>query len=326
VSTSDDNKKVKRTSVSVGTFMEVGGRDLEMELVAGSKGLKRRIPEVAIHRPGLALTGFYNHFAEHRIQVLGMAEWAYLLSLTEEERTMRLRRFFECKLPCVILGRSKRPFPEMVELAEEFRTPVLRSRMITKHLINAATIIMENLSAPRAKAQGTMLEIQGIGVLIEGKPGMGKSETALALIRRGGALVSDDVTALRLDSAGAVMASAVDVTRFHMEIRGVGIVHVPSLFGVSSVRGEKLLELVVTLCRPGECELGGANLYAHGTRPFLGVEIPRVHIPIAPGRDIANVVEAAALDHKLRMLGHDAEKELDENLMALLQRGRNGSE
>ncbi len=319
-------KSVKRTSVSVGTFLDVGGRDLSVELVAGGKGLKRRIPEVAINRPGLALTGFYKSFPEHRIQVLGMAEYAYLLSLEAEERSMRLRRFFERKMPCVILGRSKRPFPELIELAEEFRTPVLRSKMITKHLITAATIIMENLTAPREKTQGTMLEIQGAGVLIEGKPGMGKSETALALIRRGGALVSDDVTALRLDSAGAVMASAVDVTRFHMEIRGVGIVHVPSLFGVASVRGEKRLELVVTLCKTGECALGAADLYAHGSRTFLGVDIPRVHIPIAPGRDIANVVEAAALDHKLRMLGHNAEKELDENLMALLQRGRNGSE
>ena len=325
MSTSDGNT-VKPTSVSVGTFLEVGGRDLSLELVAGEKGLKRRIPEVTINRPGLALTGFYKSFAEHRIQVLGMAEYAYLMSLEAEERATRLRRFFERKIPCVILGRSKRPFPEMVELAEEFKTPVLRSKLITKHLINAATIIMENLSAPRSKAQGTMLEIQGIGVLIEGKPGMGKSETALALIQRGGALVSDDITALRLDSAGAVMGAAVDVTRFHMEIRGVGIVHVPSLFGVSSVRGEKRLELVVTLCKPGECELGDASLYSHGTCRFMGVEIPRVHLPVAPGRDIANVVEAAAWDQKLRMLGHDAEKELDENLMALLQRGRNGSE
>ncbi len=321
-----DDKTAKRTTVTVGTFLEVGGRDLSMDLVAGEAGLKRRIPEVAINRPGLALTGFFKSFAEHRIQVLGLAEYAYLSSLEPKERTLRLRHFFERRIPCVILGRSKRPFPEMVELAEEFRTPVLRSRMITKHLITATTIIMENLSAPRTKAQGTMLEIQGTGVLIEGKPGMGKSETALALIQRGGALVSDDVTSLRLDSAGAVLASAVDVTRFHMEIRGVGIVHVPSLFGVSSVRGEKRLELVVTLCKPGECELGDADLYAHGSRNFLGVKIPRVHIPVAPGRDIANVVEAAALDHKLRVLGHDAEKELDENLMALLQRGRAGSE
>jgi HPr kinase/phosphorylase len=255
-----------------------------------------------------------------------MAEYSYLQSLAPDERSVRLRQFFARKMPCVILGRSKRPFREIVDLAEEFRTPVLRSKMITKHLINAATIILENLTAPRAKAQGTMLEIQGLGVLIEGKPGMGKSETALALIQRGGALVSDDITALRLDSAGSVLASAVDVTRFHMEIRGVGIVHVPSLFGVASVRGEKRLELVVTLCKFSEMETGNANLYTHGTRRFLGVEIPCVHIPIAPGRDIANVVEAAALDQKLRVLGHDAEKELDENLMALMQRGRNGSE
>ena len=320
------SKSVPRTSVSVRTFLEVGGRDLGMELVAGKAGLRRHIPEVAINRPGLALTGFYKSFPQHRVQVLGMAEYSYLLSLSAAERAARLRTFFERKIPCLILGRSKRPFPEIIELAEEFRTPVLRSKMITKHLINAATIILENLTAPRAKAQGTMLEIHGIGVLIEGKPGMGKSETALALIRRGGALVSDDITALRLDSAGSVLASPVDVTRFHMEIRGVGIVHVPSLFGVASVRGEKRLELVVSLCKPGELKLGAADLYAHETRSFLGVDIPRVHIPVAPGRDIANVVEAAALDQKLRVLGHDAEKELDENLMALLQRGRNGSE
>ena len=318
--------KIARTSVRVGTFFEVGGRDLGMELVAGEAGLNRRIPEVTINRPGLALTGFYSSFPQRRIQVLGLAEYSYLSSLDPALRAERLRAFFARKIPCVILGRSKRPFPEIMELAGEFKTPVFRSNMITKHLINTATIIMENLTAPRGKAQGTMLEIHGIGVLIEGKPGMGKSETALALIRRGGALVSDDVTSLRLDSAGSVLGSPVDVTRFHMEIRGVGIVHVPSLFGVASVRGEKRLELVVTLCKPGEVDLGDADLHSHGVRSLLGVDVPRVHIPVAPGRDIANVVEAAALDQKLRTLGHDAEKELDENLMALLQRGRNGSE
>jgi len=315
-----------RTGVTVGTLLEVGRRDLEIELVAGKAGLDRKIAEITINRPGLAMTGFFEHFPHRRLQVLGLAEYAYLSSMTESEQEERLRRFFERRIPCVVLARGKKDFPALVSLAEEFRTPLLRTRKVTKHFVNAATIVMENLTAPRVKAQGTMLEIQGIGVLIEGKPGMGKSETALALIRRGGALVSDDVTSLRLDSAGSVLGAAVDVTRFHMEIRGVGIVHVPSLFGVASVRGEKKLELVVTLCDPSECEPGGRNFSERGMRSFLGVAVPRVFIPVAPSRDIANVVEAAALDQKLRTLGHDAEKELDANLMALLSRGRDGSE
>ena len=317
---------INHTPVDVGTFLEVGGKDLKMELVAGKAGLGRRISERSINRPGLAMSGFFEHFPHRRIQVLGLAEHAYLASLPAEERVQRLRAFFKHKIPCAVLTRGKRSPPEISDLAEACRIPLLRSRMITKHFVNAATIVMENLTAPRMKAQGTMLEIQGIGVLIEGKAGMGKSETALALIQRGGALVSDDITALRLDSAGAIIAAAVDVTRYHMEIRGVGIVHVPSLFGVSSVRGEKKLELVVTLCQPGECEVGAENVYARSTRAFMGAEIPRVFIPVAPGRDIANVVEAAALDQKLRMLGHDAEKELDANLIAMISGGRNGSE
>jgi HPr kinase/phosphorylase len=212
-------------------------------------------------------------------------------------------------------------------LSEERGVAVLRTKLITKHFINAATIIMENLMAPHMHVQGTMVEIMGMGVLIEGAPGMGKSETALALIKKGHALVSDDVTALRRDSAGAIVAAPTDVTRYHMEIRGVGIIHVPSLFGVASVREEKKLDVVATLVHPGSTgdeDRGGGM---RTTREFLGVTIPQVLVRVAPGRDIANVIEAAALDLKLRRLGHDAAKELDEHLIELLKGGgRNVSE
>lgn len=313
-------------SVPVVSFLETGRKTLKMELTAGATGLNHHITEAAINRPGLALTGFFQYFAHRRIQVLGLAENTYLASLSEEERENRLRKFFEKKIPCVVMARNRKIFPEMTKLAEEFRVPVLKTKMITKHFINAATIIMENLMAPRITAQGTMVEIMGIGVLIEGKPGMGKSEIALGLIKRGYALVSDDVTTLRLDSAGSVIGSPVDVTRYHMEIRGLGIIHVPSLFGVTSVREEKRLDLVVTLCEPGtedEEDKGGG---LKRTRKLLGVHIPWVFIPVAPGRDLANVVETAALDQKLRRLGHDAVKELDEKLMALMSGGNDASE
>jgi len=315
-----------KTIVSVASFLETGREPLQMELVAGTSGLKHNIIEAAINRPGLALSGFYQYFAHRRIQVMGFAEHKYLSSLNENEREQKLEKFFAKKIPCVIMARYKRMFPEMGRLSEENRVPVLRTRMITKHFINAATIIMENLMAPRMRAQGTMIEIMGIGVLIEGKTGVGKSETALALIMKGAALVSDDITALRLDSAGSIIGSPVSATRYHMEIRGVGIIHVPSLFGVASVRGEKKLELVVTLCESETYDEDDRSGATEKTRELLGVQIPRVFIPVAPGRHLANIVEAAALDQKLKGLGHDAVKELDEKLMALMSDGRDASE
>jgi HPr kinase/phosphorylase len=172
-----------------------------------------------------------------------------------------------------------------------------------------------------------MVEIMGIGVLIEGKSGLGKSETALGLIRKGAALVSDDMTAIRLDSSGSLIASPINVTRYHMEVRGVGIIHVPSLFGVASVREEKRLDLVISLRHADDTDVeydatGETRLF----KTILGVRIPDVVLKVTPGRNITNVVEAAALNEKLRRLGHDAAKELDEKLMALISRGRDGSE
>jgi HPr kinase/phosphorylase len=158
----------------------------------------------------------------------------------------------------------------------------------------------------------------GIGVLLEGEPGVGKSETALALIKAGHSLEADDSTALRRDSDGAVIGSAVEITRYHMEIRGLGIIHVPSLFGVASVRSEMRLDLIIRLHRPDpEIEDDRTGL-ARQTRDVLGVQIPLITIPVAAGRDLAHVVEVAALNERLKQLGHDAAKELDEKLVLAL--------
>jgi HPr kinase/phosphorylase len=180
--------------------------------------------------------------------------------------------------------------------------------------------------APRVNVQGTMVEIMGIGVLIEGRAGTGKSETALGLIKRGHALVSDDVTAMRVDSSGQVYGSPVNVTRYHMEIRGVGIIHVPSLFGVAAVREEKKLDLIATLFTPGERENEERGGGQRVTRNMLGSAIPQIWVRVVPGRDLVNVIETAALDFKLRRLGHDAAKELDDRLMKLMTGGKQGSE
>ena len=314
-------KRWNRERVNVARFAEASGERLQLELVAGESGLSQVILEPTINRPGLGLSGFFKYFANRRIQVIGLAEHTYLTSLSTAERAERLRGLFEQKVPCVLVTRGKRVFPALTRLAEEFGVPVFRTPLITKHVVNVATIIMENLQAPTAKVQGTMIEIMGVGVLIEGKSGIGKSDAALALIRKGYSLVSDDITVLRRDSGGSVIGAPVKITQYHMEIRGIGIIHVPSLFGVSAVREHKKLDLVVNLCRPGEEPPEDLSGTVH-RRDVMGAEIPLVYVVVEPGRDLANVIEAAALRHKLHTLGHDAEKELDARLMAMLGDGR----
>lgn len=319
-------KKASRSAVTVSDFLTTGAERLKLEVVGGKAGLSRLIGEGTINRPGLGLAGFFKHFPEQRIQAIGLAEHAYLVSLGAEERMRRSEALFEKKVPCVVFTRGKRVHPEVIAMADKHRVAVLRTPLITKHFVNAATIIMENLRAPRQKIQGTMVEIMGLGVMIEGNSGVGKSDTALALVRRGHSLVSDDITAIRKDTSGAIIASPVKVTQYHMEIRGLGIIHVPSLFGVASVREEKKLDMVITLVPRGRNNEYNDGPDRASTRTLLGVEIPQVFVTVEPGRDIANVVETAALNMKLRRLGHDAEKELDERLMALLSDGRDASE
>ncbi len=311
--------------VTVGDFLKAGGKRLGLELVAGTAGSGRRIDEAAMNRPGLALTGFYQYFAPRRIQILGHSEMAYLASLSEADRDERIKTLFERHVPCIVVTRRHRVLPELLKWAEVYKTCVLRTNLITKHFINGATIVMENLMAPRTVMQGTMVEILGVGVLLVGKPGIGKSETALALIKKGHCLVSDDVTSMRVDSTGAVIGSPVGVTRYHMEIRGLGIIHVPSLFGVASVRNEKKLDMVITLSSPDMITTEDRSGQNAVKRTILGVDIPSIEIPVAAGRDVANIVEVAALDQMLKRLGHDAAKELDEKLISVLS-GANHSD
>ncbi len=305
-------------SITVKQFYEYGKESLALDVVAGEAYLDNEVEEEALNRPGLALTGFFQFFAFRRIQVVGLAENAYLKSLSDRDRAKRIQDLFSRKIPCMVLTRSRHPLPEMWEAAEEYKVPLLKSPMLTNRFINSATIVVENLMAPVARFQGTMMEIMGVGVLIEGKPGIGKSETALALIERGHSLVSDDITVLRKNNMGEVIGSAADLTRYHMEIRGLGIIHIPSLFGVASMRKEARLDLVIRLRRPEpDLEYDRTGLSPEFTSIF-GVKLPVITIPVTAGRDLAHVVEVAALNQTLKKLGHDAAKELDEKLLHVL--------
>ncbi len=307
--------QARPSRVTVDRFLEVGRERLGLELVAGRAGLRRVIVEPVAHRPGLALSGFYRHFAHKRIQVVGMAEFEYLSSMPEAQRMQRFEELFARKIPCMVFTRGKRVFPEVERLAERDGICVLRTNMVTRHFIHSVSFVLEELHAPRCKVHGTMLEVAGVGVFIEGAAGLGKSETALGLIKRGHALVADDLTQFRRDSNNTLLGSALPVTQYFMEIRGIGIIHVPSIFGVAAVRGEKQVDLVVTLKRQGEAD---AELDRTGMddlrREFLGVEVPQLVIPVALGRDLVNLVETAAQEHKLRLSGFVAVSELESRI------------
>jgi len=307
-------------AITIRTLLDAGVEKLELTVVAGEEHLDRKLQETTMNRPGLALTGFYQYFAQHRLQILGLAEFNYLKSLSPAERAERLEGLFKQQIPGIVLTRNRRPSKELLTLAGQYKVPVLRSSMVTMNFINECTVLLEKLTAPQERIQGTTMEIMGIGVLLRGDPGIGKSETALSLIERGYSLVSDDVTEIRRTSRGRIVCWANEVTRYHMEIRGLGIIHVPSLFGVSSIRRSTELDLVIDLKQPS------GNEDRTGVRPeivkIFGCEIPCITLPVQSGRDMANIVEVAALNQKLKELGHDAAKELDDKIITRLTRGQ----
>lgn len=299
-------------------FVAEGAERLRMEVVVGGDGLEHEVLEPMCNRPGLALTGFYGFFAWRRIQVIGQAEQAYLDSLAPDVRLARVKALFDRGAYCLIFACGIEVPAVLASLAESAGVVVCRTELLTRVFFHQATFVLEKLRAPKMRLYGTTVEVAGLGVMLEGAPGLGKSETALGLIKHGNALVADDLTCLRKDvAANRLFAAASPATRNYMEIRGIGIIHVPSVFGVTAVRAEKELDLVVTLKSmketEGELDRTGEE---RRTRTILGVEVPQITIPVAAGRDLVNLVETAAQQYKLLAAGHDAVKALDAQLCA----------
>jgi len=301
--------------ISVGHFFANHADTLSLRLDGSAVGMDRLIREPTVNRPGLALAGFFSYFAGKRIQVMGSAEFSYLRSLKAATMRERLRSIFAKKIPCLVIARNFAPPPALLETAEEFGTPVFRTPQITMKFINAATIALEQEFAPSTSEQGSMVDIRGIGVLIRGKSGIGKSESVLGLIERGYSLVSDDVTRITLFEGRELVAMCANLTRYHMEVRGIGIVNVATTFGAGSVRPSKRLDLVVTLQDWQEVSNIDRIGIDRETYQVLGIKIPHVTVPVKTGRDIARLVEVAALDHKLREMGHNSASEFNDRLI-----------
>ncbi|MEY4687515.1 MAG: HPr(Ser) kinase/phosphatase, partial [Verrucomicrobiota bacterium] len=225
--------------ITVAHFLESHREKLRMDLVVGEAGLGRLIQEGTINRPALALTGFFKYFANKRIQVIGAAEMTYLKTLDTRRQTAILRRMTQRHIPCLVLTRNYQPTPPMLEVAREMNLPLIRTPMITKNWINLATLAIDNEFAPQGSEHATTLDIKGVGVMLRGDSGIGKSECALALIERGHSLVADDLTIIRLLDERELMASSRPLNRGYMECRGIGIINVAEMFGVKCVRREK---------------------------------------------------------------------------------------
>jgi HPr kinase/phosphorylase len=314
-------------SVTVAEFCQAAQKQ-QINLVpqAGELYMRREIPEIAINRPGLALAAFYKYFANRRVQVFGLAESEYIKSLPESERKRRIEGLFQQNIPCLVLTRGRKASTDLRAMAEKYKTPVLRSPSITGNFINQATLVLEDLVAPTTRRHGTMLDILGVGVMIEGPSGIGKSEAALGLIERGHSLVTDDLTILRKINTGALVGSAPDMTRYHMEIRGLGVINVPSLFGMASITRDKQLDMIIGLYHPEPGVEEDRTGTVRQSRTILDVEVPLVTLPVRAGRDMSNVIEVAAMNQKLRMLGHDSAAGFNKDIIRRLKKERNSPE
>ena len=318
---SDSAQRMNVPVVTVEVFFERHAKKLQLKLEGGSQGLNRRIREPTINRPGLALAGFYTYFAEKRVQVLGAAEQSYLKSLSMVERKRRFRALCEARIPCLVLSRGFNLAPELLAIAESTGVAVFRTPMITMKFINAATIALELDFSPTVTEFGSMVDILGIGVLIRGESGVGKSECVLGLIERGYSLVSDDVTRIKSVEGRELMATAPEMTRYHMEVRGIGIINVVSVFGIGAIRIEKRLDLVVTLKDWHELEEVDRIGLDREIYEILKIHIPHITIPVRPGRDIARLVEVAAMDQKLKDLGQNSAAEFNQKLLGRMEKG-----
>lgn len=292
---------------------------LELELVAGAQGLDNRICIARIQKPGLALAGFTSQVRKHRVQILGSTEMEYLSTLEPARREEAITRVFGLGVACFVVTKGLEVPAVFVEQADATRTPVLRTPLRSSVLIERISRFLEQSLALTERRHGVLVDVMEVGILLIGASGIGKSECAMDLVLRGHRLVADDMVQIRLLPPFNLMGRGEDLIRYHMEIRGVGILNVRELFGITAIRDEKEVEVVIELVAWEE----GADYDRLGfdekTYAILGVEVPYLRIPVGPGRNISSVVEVAARNHLLKRMGHNSAIHLKERLDRILE-------
>ncbi len=305
------------SQISVSHFYEAYRQILELQLMNSPQGMTRNIRQQAINRPGLALAGYFGYFAHERIQVFGAGEMAYLSTLQGEERRERLERILRENIPCIVFAHADEVPADVIEIADRHSVSVFRSSLTTTKFVNRATVILENEFADSTTLHGCMVNVRGVGVLIMGDSGIGKSEISLGLVERGAALIADDMVRIR-NLGGELIATCPKLSSGFIEIRGLGIINVTNLFGLRAYSRETRIDLVVNLCLGQMTEMERLGLERQKTN-ILGVEVEQLNLPVSPGRDMTRLVEIAAMSHYLRQSGYDMASEFNKRLHKELQ-------
>ena len=289
-------------SVSLTTVVEEF--DLEVAFAATDfERIQLTVPDVA--RPGLQLAGYYDHFEPMRLQILGNAEISYLSKLSSAQRMSIYDRLFSYKFPALVLSRNGVPTPECLEMARKHNVTLLRSQNATGSLISSVTSYLNSALAPRITRHGVLMEVYGEGVLIMGESGIGKSETAIELLKRGHRLIADDGVEIKRISGSCLMGTASPLLRDYVELRGIGILNVAKLFGMGAVKLENEINLIVNIVRWNPQEVYDRIGMETQYEELLGVKIPTNTIPVTPGRNLAVILEVAAMNNRQRKMGYN---------------------
>lgn len=282
----------------------------------GKDSGKTVLTNPSINRPGLSLVGFYDYFDNSRIQLLGKMEYTYLSMMSHDDRLKCFRDLMAHPVPALIFSRSLTPFPECIQAAEEFGRTVLGSAQETGDLISELTTSLRSYLSPRITRHGVLVEVYGEGILLMGESGVGKSETAVELIKRGHRLIADDAVEIKRINAHTLMGSAPELIRYYVEMRGIGVIDVRQLFGMSAIKDSQIIDMLINLepWRKGMLydRLGLDDFYSN----ILDVDIPCLTIPVKPGRNLAVIIEVAAMNNRHKKMGYNAAQEFTDRINA----------
>lgn len=301
--------------------MELFGHDaLSLSCIAGRRGLPRVIGVAEVNRPGLALTGFFESFAHERMQIFGQGEVAYLQKLHSEEKTDTIRKFFDYAIPCCVFTGNLSPTEEFSEAAENVFCPILQTSLTASEFTNRVLRVFSNIFAPTKTMHGVLVEVYGVGILLTGHSGVGKSETALELVERGHRLVADDIIEIRCVNGNVIFGRGANShISHHMEIRGLGVINVMQLYGVGAIRDQKEVQLVVKLDtwdKDKEYDRLGIN---QTVIDLLGVSVPYLTIPVGVTRNMPIILEAAAMNLRLKKMGYDSARDFNQNVLKWIE-------
>lgn len=299
--------------IRLGTIID----NFKFEVLFGPEGYREReITTEDVNRPGMQLTGFFDYFDEKRIQMIGLVETSYLERLTSEERRHRFDMLLSYHVPALILARNLEPFPELTEMAKKHNRVLLRTKENTANIMSTLIAYLRMALSPTITRHGVLVEVYGEGVLLMGESGVGKSETAIELIKRGHRLIADDAVEIRRGFNNRLVGTAPELIRHYMELRGIGVVDVRRLFGMSAVKFETNIDMLVKL----ENWQDGAMYDRLGADEFftelMGVQLPTLTIPVKPGRNLAVILEVAAMNNRNKKMGHNAALEFTRQIDA----------